>query len=130
MVIFDSNIWIAWLNKTDSQHSRAEEIAATAIFPVGLPEYVLIEVATVLGQRVGKKTADQFLAYVWDNRDIIVLPSNPEMLHAVIKLFCAGVQRGLSFVDVSLVWWAQQRYTVVTFDMLLQKALRNANINM
>ena len=122
MTILDSNIWIAWLNESDSQHGEADQVLAEVTLPIGLPEYVLLEVATVLSRRVNKKTADGFIRYVQDNKDIQLIPSSGEFLQAVIKAYLKKPHRGLSFVDVSLTVFAKN-YSVRTFDVRLKKAL-------
>ena len=53
--ILDSNVWIAFLHKGDSQHKKAQRIFARQKEPIVIPEYVIIEVSSVLLQKASKK---------------------------------------------------------------------------
>ena len=61
-IIFDSNVWIGYFNTTDTTHAQA-----VAYFKkyseqtVILTEYVLLEVATVLKQKIGDAATNKIL---------------------------------------------------------------------
>ncbi len=124
MIILDSNVWIGFLSVNDSNHEQAVRVWSGLVWPILLPEYVLLEVATVLSLRVDKKTADAWLAYVFDNKDVELLPSNGEFLLEVAAWYLRKPHRGLSFVDVALLYLGKH-HTVITFDAQLRKALEN-----
>ena len=61
-IIFDSNVWIGYFNTEDSTHSKA-----VAFFKkyndhtIVLTEYVLLEVATVLKQKIGYAATNEIV---------------------------------------------------------------------
>lgn len=122
MQILDSSVWIAWLNKDDSQQAKAQALFKKIERPILLPEYVLLEVCTVLAMRISKQTADQFIEAVTDNRDVIILKSDETFFANLLTYFQSHEHKGLSFVDVALLFLAKD-YPVLTFDTALRKAL-------
>lgn len=127
MIILDSNIWIALLNEEDSQHQRAANLLNRIEASILIPEYVIIEVCTILLIKAGKKISSLFLDTILDNRDIAIQLSNPVFFTAVISEFKNNQQPNLSFVDISLLYLAQQ-HEVLTFDTNLQKAIKNLDL--
>ena len=47
MIILDSNIWIAYLNKNDNQHNKAVSFFDKIKENILITEYIILEVATV-----------------------------------------------------------------------------------
>lgn len=68
MVIFDSDVWIALLNKNDSQHQKAKLVFESIKENIILPEYVFIEISSVLSLKVGKGVADDFIKIALNNK--------------------------------------------------------------
>ncbi len=126
MKIFDSNIWVALFHEEDSQHLQAKKFVETLSTEVILPEYVLLEVCTVLEKRKDKKTAHRFLDFVLDNREVTLLSSSQSFFQGSLHLFCNDSPNGLSFVDISLLYLSQF-HPVLTFDKKLAAAIKKAS---
>lgn len=127
MTIYDTNVWVAYFNVADSQHAKAiklfQGLGAHAVLT--LPEYIILETATVLGIRASKQTADQFIDYALDNQNVSVLYADPELFRATVGTFQKLSGTALSFVDAALVALSRD-YKVVTFDKALVKAIKTA----
>lgn len=123
MTVFDSNVWIAIFHDEDTLRIRARAIAKKTGTDILLPEYVLIEVCSVLKRLKRKEAADRFLDEIQDNKDIIFLPASPEFLAETIRLFRTGPQDDLSFIDVALLVLSKM-HAVVTFDKKLAAAIK------
>lgn len=123
MIILDSNVWIAFLSKTDSQHEKAENVFAELDSEkIVLPEYLFVEICSVLSMRVNKKTANAFIDFVSDNNDINIFLSDEAYFAGSTKIFQEMKTGKLSFVDCSLLYLSDF-YDVLTFDKLLQKEI-------
>ncbi len=122
MTIFDSNIWIAYLNKSDSTHKRAVKLfQETSVEDILVTEYLLLEIVTVLKQVRGYKFAQKFIRQVVD-ADISFLESK-NFYPQTLLLFQSLKENKLSFVDVSLLYLSEE-YEVKTFDKDLQKMIK------
>jgi len=115
MIVVDSNVWIAFLHKNDNQHEKAQTLLTKCEKPIIMPEYVLIEVATVLTQKAGKKIADEFLAMSMESKDIEILFVQDQFFLAVADFFRKCPGKKLSFIDMALLYISQW-YHVATFD--------------
>ena len=122
MMILDSNVWIAFFNPDDSNHHEAQKIFSKTQEKIGLPEYVLLEVTTILAQKMGKDIADQFLQMARASKDVGILPSSKEFFDGVIQLYLSKTNKKLSFVDYALLYLSSKT-NVVTFDKDLKKEL-------
>jgi predicted nucleic acid-binding protein len=122
MVIIDSSVWVAFLNENDSQHSKAKKIFNELKTGIMLPEYVFMEVATILLIKANKKVAAKFIEISEDNSDIEIYLSNGELFLSTIQLFKDSAEEKLSFVDMSLLFLSAS-YKTITFDKNLQKAI-------
>ncbi len=123
MIIVDSSVWIARLNDKDSQHARAKDVFASLEGSrVLVPEYIAIEVCTILARKEGKDKADVFIDMVRDNEDIEYYGAGLQFFHEVLQHFRARADDGLSFTDVALLRLSR-KFSVITFDRALQKAL-------
>lgn len=123
MIVLDSNIWIAFLYKDDALHKEAEKIFGLSEKIIGVSEYVIIEVSTVLSQKAGKETANKFFEMVMRSKDIEVLFADDQFFIETGELFKKSKERGLSFVDYSLLYLSRL-YQVVTFDKNLQRVIK------
>ena len=123
MTLLDSSVWIAYLNVEDSQYAKAKREMASASLPIILPEYVILEVCTVLAMRAGKDIADRFLELVSDNKDVRVLLTDPRFFDDLIGLYRSLPGKALSFADAALLLLADQ-FKTITFDVRLRAAIR------
>jgi len=122
-IIFDSNVWVAFLNEDDPNHPEAVKIFGTHESKIiCLPEYVALETATVIMLKKDKKTADLFLEMALDNENIQVLYSSKDIFLDTIQFFYRTKNKKLSFVDHSLLYFSD-KYEVVTFDKDLLKLI-------
>lgn len=123
MIILDSNVWIAYLSKIDSQHEKAEKLFAKLDEEVALPEYLVGEICSVLALRAGKQIADRFLDFISDNSSLEIILSDKELFLGSIGVFQKMKTNKLSFVDCSLIYLADF-YKILTFDKLLKKTIK------
>ena len=123
MTVLDSNVWIALFDKDDSLHARAQRMVSELKDSIALPEYVILEVTTVLSQKAGKSFADSFLQKVCANRDIQIIASSKQFLDEVIELYLFQSRGGLSFVDYALLFLSR-RMKILTFDNDLKKTFK------
>ncbi len=120
-VILDSNVWIGQLIATDTLHDRATKLADTlGDSTVVVPEYVLLEVITILKVHKRYTEAKAFGERVLGN-SVTYLPALG--LARVIATTCFKKEyRNLSFVDTALLVLSKE-YEIITFDTALQKAI-------
>jgi predicted nucleic acid-binding protein len=124
-VIVDSNVVIAYFHTEDAHHERAvsemNQLESTRII---LTEYVLLEVATLLKQKIGTPQGQKIIATLLHTENIQVLPST-EFFIATMSSFVASKDKHLSFVDTSLLLLSK-RTPVITFDKKLAAAIKSA----
>lgn len=121
MIILDSSVWVALFNDDDNQHKKAVKIFSDLkSLPVGLPEYVILEVASVLALRANKAVSVQFIDYALENESIEVVYSNGLFFDASVELFKKA--KKLSFVDCALLYLSRNN-EIITFDNDLKKAI-------
>ncbi len=123
MIILDSNVWVAFFNKSDSQHQKAKKVLKEITGKITATEYVILEVCSVLLVRAGKQAANKFLEIVFDNDDIEILLSDDGFFEKVINFFQENNNKKLSFVDVSLLCLSKS-HQIITFDKELLKELK------
>jgi len=122
-VIFDSNVWIGYFNTEDTTHLQAVAMFKKYnSYTVVLTEYVLLEVATVLKQKIGYTATNKIIVALLQTENIKLLPST-EYFSATLAAFLEFKDKHLSFVDVSLLALAND-FTVITFDKKLAAALK------
>lgn len=124
-IVADSNLWIAMLNASDNLHKKAQQLFATFNEEVIVPEYVVVEVCTVLKQKRRKALADIFIKKILENPDIQLSTSTPEFFGRVLTAFYRNDFHHLSFVDVSLLVLSQY-YRVYTFDKKLATTIKKS----
>ncbi len=123
MIILDTNVWIAYLNESDSLHRKAAILFSNISEQIIIPEYVLVEASNILAVRQSHAGAVNFLQLALENKEANILPSNPDFLSEITKFFCSHDWRGLSFVGSTLLYLSQT-YTVLTFDKQLARAIK------
>ncbi len=122
-VIIDSSVFIAYFNESDSQHKKALSVFKNLnVEDVLISEYVLLEVLTVIQNKVSRKYALKLKDSILVNFSDSILRSG-DFFSDTLDLF--GVNTGkLSFVDVSLLVLSK-KYEVITFDRNLKRAMRD-----
>ncbi len=122
-IIFDSSVWIAYFNQNDTTHKKATRLFSehtTSL--VVLPEYVLLEISTVLKKQLGYTKAQAIINALIQTENIEVLPSTDYFLKTV-QLFLVDTSTHLSFVDLSLLVLSAD-FEVETFDKKLAQAIQ------
>lgn len=125
MTILDSNVWIAFFHENDSQHEKAEKIIKGLGTLIVVPEYVVVEVSSILLFNADKKTSDIFLDNMSDNKNIEILLSNESFFNNVIEKFRNSENKKLSFIDTALLCLSES-YDIITFDKDLKKAIERS----
>lgn len=123
MIIFDSNVWIAFFNKEDSQNKKALEIVIREKDNIAITEYIILEVASVVAIKAGKNLADKFLEFILNNNNIKVLLSSNDFFYNTVENFIKTESKKLSFVDISLLYLSNT-YKIITFDKDLAKLIK------
>jgi len=121
-IVLDSCVWIAYLNKGDSQNKKAEKVLDGIKGKIVLPEYIILEVCSVLSMRVSKETANKFLKLALNNKDIYLLISSENLFYDTTQKFIKNTKKNLSFTDISLIC-LNKSFKVITFDKELKKEL-------
>lgn len=122
-IILDSSVWIAQLLIDDSQHNKAVTLFENITNKIYVPEYVLVEVTTLLKQKGYLGLAKNFLLEVIDPNDPILIPSDQYFTETQSAFLNVEKNNKLSFIDTSLLVLSKD-YTVVTFDKQLQKEIQ------
>lgn len=125
MTILDSNVWIAFLYIDDAQHEKSKKVFQLCEKPIVIPEYVVIEVSSVLSQKAGKRIANAFLEIIMQSKGVEVLFSEDQFFIEVVNFFKKRKEHNLSFVDFSLLYLSKS-YQTITFDKNLQRAIKNS----
>jgi len=120
-IILDSNLWIAYFNENDSMHKSATEIFKKQK-KIIIPEYIILETATILLLKANRKIAKMFIEIIFDNNDIEIIPSNNIFLFKTKNQFLENKTGKLSFVDCGLVELSKN-YKIISFDKELQKSI-------
>lgn len=125
MIIFDSNVWIAFFNKEDSQNKKALKIVIREKDNIAITEYIILEVASVVAIKAGKNLADKFLEFILNNNNIKVLLSSNDFFYNTVENFIKTESKKLSFVDISLLYLSNT-YKIITFDKDLAKLIKKS----
>lgn len=121
MIVLDSSFLVAYHNRRDAHHGAAaatmERLVAAEWGPPLLPEYVFLEVVTVLLARRGLDVAVRVATILLQARDVEFVPSS-DMFLDVMETFRAQRHGRLSFADAAIVTVARHRDArfVATFD--------------
>ena len=111
-------------SENDSQHAKAKKLlAGISDVEILVPEYILIEVATVLKKMGHAEVSKKFVSEVMQSSGPILL-AGETLAVATSEHFLKRTKDDLSFVDTALLVLADQ-YTVVTFDKALANAISN-----
>lgn len=123
MKIFDSSVWVAFFNDTDTQHRKARNAVSLSEEGTVLPEYIVAETVSVLLARVSKESSEEFLEAITGNPSVMILLSDAEFFWNTLAVFREKENKKLSFVDASLLFLSS-KYEVVSFDRELEKAMK------
>lgn len=121
MIVLDSSFLVAYHNRRDVHHAAAAatmtKLVAGEWGPALLPEYVFLEVVTVLLARRGLDVAMRVATILLQARDVEFVPSS-DMFPDVMEAFRGQRQGRLSFADAAIVTVAHKRAArfVATFD--------------
>ena len=125
MTILDSNIWIAFFVEYDSNHQKSKSIIkklnGNNIF---ITEYIILEVSTVILNKVNREKASDFLEYILNHNQVDLLQDD--------KIFIQTAQKfkeqlgNLSFVDTSLLCLSK-KYQIISFDKKLNNQIKKIN---
>ncbi len=121
MIVLDSSFLVAYHNQRDVHHGAAaatmERLVAGEWGPALLPEYVFLEVVTVLLARRGLDVAVRVATVLLQARDVEFVPSS-DMFSDVMETFGRQRPGRLSFADAAIVTVSHKRAApfVATFD--------------
>ena len=126
MIVLDSSFLIAFHNERDSQHEAARALMRD--FLAGrwgkglLPEYVFLEVVTVLLVRRDLATAVRTGRLLLEAEELELVPCSDVFLETV-QLFGSQKNTSLSFADAAIAVIARTRTDgqVLTFDAGFRK---------
>jgi predicted nucleic acid-binding protein len=121
--IVDTNVLVASFNEKDALHKRAVKAMDECPKPFILHEYILVETATVLMNRMDKQAANEFLHKALTNADTALMYSSEFAFTQAMKSFIANKTKQLSFVDSTLLDLSK-RYSILTFDESLNRAIK------
>jgi predicted nucleic acid-binding protein len=122
-IVLDSSFLVAFYNSRDAHHDRAlsamRSLASNAWGRALLPEYVFLEVVTVLAARRDHESAIHAGDVLLGNRELEFVPCS-EIFLAAFDSF--RKYDGLSFADAAILAIAYQRSaSVLTFDADFQR---------
>ena len=124
-IVLDSSVWIAYLHKEDSQHTKARAVVGELVEPIAVPAEVLNEVATTLKNKEKADLAKGFVHQVISDGSSLRV-SDENTIRSAAETFVARTDK-LSFTDTLLLICAKS-YRVITFDHNLQKAIEQAEM--
>ena len=125
MTVLDSDIWIAFFNTNDSQHAKARRLLHTLELQqeeVGVHEYVILEVVTVLRRIASPKQAAAFVRAIAASTALRVLYSDPETVRDVCAVVYGRQHPKLSYTDLVLLRLSLI-HSVHTFDRVLKREI-------
>jgi len=126
LIALDSSFVIAFHNSRDAHHAAAKRVMKRFIegeWGVGLlPEYVILEVLTVLAARRGHEIAVRVGELLLRARELEFVPCSEHFL-ATLEIFRAEAGIGLSFADAAIIAICRRRGAghVATFDSDFRK---------
>lgn len=121
MIVLDSSFLVAYHNERDVHHAAATEVMGSLLNgswgELLLPEYVFLEVVTVLAARLGLETAVGVGETLLNARELDFIPCS-ELFLETFDLFRRQSTGALSFTDAATVAIARRRQArhVATFD--------------
>ena len=122
MIILDSNVWIAFFIEYDSNHKKAKNIIKKlGDKKVLITEYIILEVTTVILNKINREKASDFLEYILNHNQVDLLQDDKIFIQT-IKEFKEKLGN-LSFVDISLLCLSK-KYQIISFDKKLNNQIK------
>ena len=125
MLVLDSSYLVALFNRADALHEKALEkrLQIPTEENLLLPEYVALELATILGIRGDISISSKSLEKLLTAKEVIFVPCS-EFFMETLKEFSTEKKFALSFVDCALLVIAKtyEADEILTFDANLQSA--------
>ena len=121
-MIIDSSVWIAYFDTNDSQHTSAKQTLETRTTAVIIPEYILLEVVTVLRNKKKESVLKQFIDLATKRGTYLAADT---LGVEVAACYSQKQYQKLSFVDVALVLLSKQ-YEIITFDKALTEVINQS----
>lgn len=124
MIVVDSSLFVAYFNRRDAHHEAASavvrDIAGGVYGRALLPEYVFLEVVTVLMARLDQTRAAEVGRALLQSREVDLVPCSDLFLET-FETFADRGSDGLSFADAAIVTIARRNDPpyVATFDRRL-----------
>ena len=121
MILLDSSYLIAFHNSRDVHHQAAADVMSDLLRgrwgQVLLPEYVFLEVTTVIAARRGVAKAAEVGRVLLQAQEVEFVPCSDLFLDA-FTIFAERGEAGLSFVDAALIAAARRRGAkcIASFD--------------
>jgi predicted nucleic acid-binding protein len=119
-LIIDTSVWISYFDEDDSNHKVARDTLDKESAQVRVPEYILLEVVTVLRLKKLNDVAEKFIRLATNPN--VYLPAGTLGLE-IAKVYNDKKFTKLSFVDTGLALLSKE-YRVITFDKDLKNVLR------
>lgn len=126
LIVLDSSFLVAYFNERDVHHKSALRVMKKLIEgdfdPILMPEYVFLEVVTVLAARRGHSTALSVGRTLLNSEEVEFVPCSEYFVQAMDTFALEG-HLGLSFTDAAIVAICRQRGAehVATFDADFRK---------
>ncbi|MBI3420738.1 MAG: PIN domain-containing protein [Candidatus Sungbacteria bacterium] len=122
--LVDSSVWAALFLDFDTRHRKAEKIIQKLSGTIYVPYCVLMEVVAILAYKHSKALADNFIAYVRDNRDLKII--NDDAFEEIN--FYTTIPHQLSFVDVALIFLSGKLTAkIITLNKQLERIVKKYN---
>jgi len=119
--LLDSSVWVALFLDFDTQHRKAERLLPKLKGTLYAPYCVVSEVVTILAYKHSKEQADNFLAFIENNRDVALVDDRLAEEIAFYK----SVSAQISFADAALLFLSKRlKANLVTFDRQMERMSR------
>ena len=119
--LIDSSVWVALFLDFDTQHKKAAQTIQNLSGIIYVPYCVIAEVATILAYKHSKQLADNFIAYIHNNKDFKII--NNDALDEMD--FYKSLPHKISFVDAALIFLSGKLHAkLVTFDKQLERIVK------
>jgi len=116
--LVDSSVWVALFLDFDTQHRKAERMIPKLSGTIYVPYCVITEVTAILTYKHSKALANNFVAYVRDNRDLKIV--NDDALDEMS--FYTTIPHRLSLVDAALIFLSKKLDAeLITLDKQLER---------
>ena len=116
--LIDSSVWVGLFLDFDTQHRKAERAIQRVSGTIYAPYCVITEVTTVLAYKHSKQLADNFIAYILDNKDIRIINDD---VSDEMDFYTARSEK-ISFTDVALIFLSGTlNADLITFDTQLAR---------